>query len=181
LNKKHILHCNSAIYVSSRSIATCQLSKLHNPQLHNPHHSSMFYPKFIIFWRENLWDRRLTTSSSSTAAEKIFKLSLPPLSFHHQRHPLQSSLFINSGRQQQSPFFPSINNFLLRLQSLVFDSSSQLSASLFFFHHQRHPLHSSLFINSFLFNLHQQQSPFFFHNQRLVGFLFSLYRKLFYL
>ena len=47
------------------------------------------------------------------------------LYFHHQRHPLQSSLFINSGIDLL--FFPSINSFLFRLQSSVFGSSASSS------------------------------------------------------
>jgi hypothetical protein len=180
------------------------------PVVHSPHHSSMFYPKFLIS-EERIFKidgSRLPLQSSSTAAVgndlvffpiintqqfslqtsefslRLFINNYLPLSVFFPSSTASSSVFTLYQQRQRSPFFPSINSFFLRLQSSVFDSSSTvLCLSLFF-----------SIINGILFSLHSSSttsSSIFINNtllffpssrhQWLVDFLFSLHRKLFYL
>ena len=73
--------------------------------------------KFFFFL---IIHKNICMETKSTKKKKYKGKDTLPLSFyfHHQRHPLQSSFFINSGIDLL--FFPNINSFLLRLQSSVF-------------------------------------------------------------
>jgi hypothetical protein len=117
---------------------------------------------------------------SSTLHQQLFA-SLCFFS-HHQRHPLQSSLFINSG-----------DDLLFSPASTIFSSDFRVQSSTL---HQQFFASLSFFsiINGILFSLHSSSttsSSIFINNtllffpssrhQWLVDFLFSLHRKLFYL